>query len=120
MDRIHLNEQYPRFPSSTYILRNVKNMLRKYWEIKWTIKAKKPFNDIKKAKTKAPILVSPYFSKDFIFFSFASKHTIDGVLIQENQHNVEHLIAFFNKIWSIHTFVYEVEHGNLASHIPMT
>ena len=50
-------------------LRKVTNMLRKDCEIKWNIESKKSFNNIKKEITEALVLVSPDFSKYFIFFS---------------------------------------------------
>ena len=68
-------------PSFADILRNVTNMLRKGSDIKWTMEAKKSFNDIKKALTEALVLISLYFSKYFIIFSFASEHTIVGLLL---------------------------------------
>ena len=72
-------------------------MLRKDSDIKWTIEAKKYFNDIKKALTDEIFFISPYFSKDFIIFSFASEHTIARVLLQKSQQNAEQPIAFFSK-----------------------
>ena len=68
----------PRFVE---ILRGVTNMLQKYCDIKWTIEAKKYFIDTKKEIIEAPVLVSRNFSKDFIVFSFASEHTIAGILV---------------------------------------
>ena len=50
------------------------------------------------ALIEAPILVSPYFSKDFLIFSYASKHTVARVLLQKNDQNVEQPIAFFNRV----------------------
>ena len=85
-------------PSFVEILRSVTNMMRKYCDIKWTIEAKKYFTDIKKEVTKAPILVSLDFSKDFIVFSFAYEHTIARVLLTKNQQNEEKYIALFSKI----------------------
>ena len=43
------------------------------------------------------MLVSLDFSKDFLIFSFVSKHTIEGALLQKNQQNLEQPIAFFSK-----------------------
>ena len=74
-------------PSFANFLRNVTNMLRKDCEIKWTIEAKKYFNDIKKEITEYHVLVSREFYKDFISFSFASDHTRTGELLQKNKHN---------------------------------
>jgi hypothetical protein len=47
--------------------------------------------------TKAPVLASPNFEKDFILFSFSSEHTIDGDLLQKDEHNFENPIAYYNK-----------------------
>jgi hypothetical protein len=51
-------------------------MLRKGNEVKWTAKSRESFNQIKKALTEAPVLVSPDYSKDFLIFSFASFDTV--------------------------------------------
>ena len=71
-------------PNFAEILMNITNMLKKYHEIKWTIDARRYFKDIKQDINEAPVLVSPYFSKDFLIFSYASDHTIAGVLLQRN------------------------------------
>lgn len=42
-------------------------------------------------------MASPDFSKDLIIFSFASKHTVAGVLLQKNDENLEQPIAFYSK-----------------------
>ena len=62
-------------------IRNITEMLRKGNEIKWTTEERKSFEDIKIALTQAPILISPDFNKDFWIYSFASEHTIAGVLL---------------------------------------
>lgn len=72
-------------------------MLRKGIEIKWNSEAKKYFEDIKTALTKAPILISPNFEKDLQIYSFASKHTIVGVLLLKNEEGFEQPIAFYSK-----------------------
>ena len=58
--------------------------------------ARKYFKDIKQTIIEAPILVS--FSKDFLIFSYASEHTIAGVVLQKNNQNTEQPIAFFTKV----------------------
>jgi len=47
-------------------------MLKKGNEIKWILEERKSFEEIKVALTKAPVLASPDFEKDFILFSFSS------------------------------------------------
>jgi hypothetical protein len=72
-------------------------MLRKGHEIKWTAESRKSFDQIKKALTEAPVLVSPDYSKDFVIFSFSSFDTVEAVLLQENDQGQEQPIAFFSK-----------------------
>ena len=85
-------------PSFVEILRNVTNMLKNDNEIKWVVDARKYFKDIKKYITKALVLVSPEFSKYFLVFSYASKHTIARVLLHKNNQNVEKPIVLFRKV----------------------
>jgi hypothetical protein len=63
----------------------------------WENEGKLSFQRIKEAIIVAPVLVSPNFSKDFIIFSFASKDTIAGVLLQKNDQGDEQPIAFMRK-----------------------
>ena len=72
-------------------------MLKKDQEVKWTAEAKNSFEKIKMALTKAPVLVSPDFKKEFLTFSFASEDNLDVVLLQKNKDGLEQPIAFFSK-----------------------
>ena len=72
-------------------------MLKKDQEVKWTTEAKNAFEKIKMALTEAPVLVSPYFTKEFLTFSFPSEDTIAAVLLQKNKEGLEQPIAFFSK-----------------------
>ena len=51
-------------------------MLKKDSEIKQVVEARKYFNDIKKAITEAPILVSPYFLRDFMIKHIFVLHSL--------------------------------------------
>ena len=62
--------------------------------MKWTVEARYSLEKIKQALTKGPVLVSPYFLKDFLTFSFASQDTIAVVLLQKNAKGLEQPIAF--------------------------
>ena len=68
-------------PNLAEIIKHITNMLKKGNEIKWVPEARKCFEDIKVALTKALVLAIPNFEKDFILFSFTSGHTIVGVLL---------------------------------------
>jgi hypothetical protein len=43
------------------------------------------------------VLISPYYSKEFLIFSFTPDNTIVAVLLQRNENNQEQPIAFFIK-----------------------
>ena len=62
-------------------MKYITNMLRKDNQIKWTSATRQSFANIKKALTKAPLLIRSDFIKDFMIFSFALEHTIAGVLL---------------------------------------
>ena len=83
-------------------------MLKNDNEIKWIVDARKYFKDINKAITKAPILVSPGFSKYFLVFSYAFEHVIVGVLLQKNQQNYEQPIDFFSKVMKNGELKYDI------------
>ena len=72
-------------------------MLKKYVGVKWTLEAKKSFELVKLALTRAPVLISLDFSKDFLIFFFASEHNVTIVLLQKNPEGQEQPIAFFSK-----------------------
>ena len=44
------------------------------------------------------MLVSPYFDKYFLLFSYASEHTVAVVLLQKNDQGEEQPIEFFSKM----------------------
>ena len=90
------------------IMKHITNMLRKDNEIKLNQEARNSFSNIKKALTEAPVLISPDCTKDFHIFSFASEHTITGVLLQKNIENLEQPIAFYRKILRDATLKYNI------------
>ena len=73
-------------------------MLRKDHKIKWMVGAKKSFKNIKHAISEAPILISPYFEKDFLVFSYALEHTVVAIWPHKNDWGEEQPIEFFGKI----------------------
>jgi hypothetical protein len=79
------------------IVKLIIDMLKKNNEVKWTNEAKASFQRIKRVISEAPVLASPYYTKDFLIFSFAFEHTITAVLLQKNKEGFEQPIAFFSK-----------------------
>ena len=66
-------------------------MLEKDREVKWTAGSKLYFEKINQALTEAPMLVTPYFSKYFLTFSFSYEDTIVAVLMQKNSEGLNNL-----------------------------
>ena len=54
------------------------------------------------------MLISLDCTKDFHIFSFASGHTVAGVLLQKNVDNLEQPIAFYSKILRDATLRYDI------------
>eukprot|EP00253_Pinus_taeda_P006823 PITA_06823 len=84
-------------PNFAEVVKHITKMLKKGADFKWTAEAKKSFEEIKKALTPAPVLISPDFTKEFLIFTFASEDTIVGVLLQKGSQGTEQPISFFSK-----------------------
>ena len=48
----------------------------------WSDVGKRAFEDIKDAIAKAPILVHPNYTKEFIIYYYALEHTMSSILMQ--------------------------------------
>lgn len=83
-------------PNFAEIVKHITNMLKNNSDIKWINESKKSFYIINISLTKAPVLITPDYSKDFLIFSFAFEDTIVVVLLQKNTKGFEHPIGFFN------------------------
>jgi hypothetical protein len=79
------------------LVKHITIMLKKGNKVKWTVEPRKSFDQIKKALTEAPVLISPDYSKDFLIFSFASFDTVVVVLLQKNDVGIEQPISFFSR-----------------------
>jgi hypothetical protein len=79
------------------LVKHITTMLRKGNEVKWTVESRESFNQIKQALTRAHMLVSPDYSKDFIIFSFSSFDAVAVVLLQKNVEGMEKPISFFSR-----------------------
>ena len=90
------------------IIKHITCMLIKGNEIKWNPKARNSFEYIKVELTRAPVLASTDFTKDFIMFSFASEHMIVGVLLQKDEQNFENPIAYFSRTLCNATLRYDI------------
>ena len=76
-------------PNFVEIMKLITYMLKKKNKVKWMAEAKASFARIKKVISEAPVLERPDYLKDFLIFSFASKHTVTIVLLQKNEEGFE-------------------------------
>jgi hypothetical protein len=79
------------------LVKEITVMLRKGNKIKWSVEYCSSFDQIKKSVTKAPMLIDPNYSKDFIIFAFASFDTVAIVLLQKNEEGFEQSNVFFSR-----------------------
>lgn len=82
-------------PKFVEIVKDITKMLRKGFDIKWIAKEKNSFEKVKKSLTQELVIISPYFSKGFLVFTFASENTIARVLLQKGKQGTEQPISFF-------------------------
>lgn len=74
--------------------------------IKWTLKGKKAFHQIKEAMANTAALVCPDYIKYFIMYSYALDHTYLAILMQKNHEGVESPIAFMSYSLKAHELKY--------------
>ena len=67
------------------IVNPLQEMIKKYFNFKWTKERREAFEKIKEAIAKSPTLWIPKFDNEFILYTFASDHSIVDVLTQKNE-----------------------------------
>jgi hypothetical protein len=83
-------------PSFSEMVRPLQNLIKKDTQYHWGPTENQAFNNIKKAITDAPSLMSPDFSQDFTLYTFSSDHSYAVVLTQKNVENNEVPISFMS------------------------
>lgn len=83
-------------PDFSEIVKNIVDMMKGNKTFKWNDARKKSFEDIKDAIAKAPMLVHPNYTKEFIIFYYALKDTMSTILMQENKEKIQALISFMS------------------------
>jgi hypothetical protein len=76
------------------IVKPLQRMTKKDVQFKWTPLEKESFENIKYVITISPSLGSPYFSKYFLLYTFASHHFLAAVLTQKDEKGDEYPTAF--------------------------
>ncbi|XP_059073533.1 uncharacterized protein LOC131874261 [Cryptomeria japonica] len=63
----------------------------------WSKDGPRSFELIKEALAAAPTLLNPEFSKDFMLYAYGSIDNILAMSVQENEHGLEHPLAFLSQ-----------------------
>lgn len=71
-------------------------MMKGNKNFKWSDIGKRDFEDIKGAIAKAPILVHPDYTKEFIIYCYASEYAMSPILMQENKEGIQAPIYFMS------------------------
>ena len=81
----------------------------------WTNECENAFNNLKEQLTKAPVLMFPNFSKEFILDTDASFDRIGAVLAQIDENGKERVIAYGSKAMSKHELGYCITRKELLA-----
>ena len=93
----HINFIRRFIPNLAELMKPMQALLKKNAKFVWTSEGREAFGSIKNAITKSPVLVILDYSKEFMIFSFASKDTIAGALLQKKSEGFEQPIAFMSR-----------------------
>jgi hypothetical protein len=83
-------------PSFAETVKPLQDMIKKNAEFKWGSKQKEYFDKIKVEIVQDPTLLSPYFSREFILYTFASDIAFAVVLTQKNHEGDEFPMDFMS------------------------
>jgi hypothetical protein len=84
-------------PDYASIANPINLLLKKEQRFECTVDTQEDFNNIKGEITTNPVLISPYFQRDFIIYSFATETAIASVLTQKNAKGEELPISLMRK-----------------------
>jgi hypothetical protein len=83
-------------PDFVEIIKPLQNMIHKDAEFKWDDEKRDAFNNIKGAISRAPVLQSPDFNRDFSLYTLASDQSLAMVLTQKDDDNNEAQVSFMS------------------------
>ena len=76
------------------IVKPLQEMIKKYFNFKWTKERNEAFEKIKESTTEGPTLKSPNFNNEFILYTFSFDHSIVVVLTQKNDDGDQFSVSF--------------------------
>lgn len=84
-------------PDFSKIKKCIIDMMKGSQSFKWNDSGKKAFDLIKHAIARAPMLVHPDYTKEFILYCYEFAHTLSAILMQENNEGIQAPITFMVK-----------------------
>ena len=72
-------------------------LLRSKIPFLWDAYAQESFDSLKHALMSTPLIFPPDFDRDFILYISTSTYSVVGVLIQEDDNGIEHVIYYVSK-----------------------
>ena len=79
------------------ITKGFMRLLKKDTPFIWDEWAQESFDTLKKSLESTPLLKSPDYSRDYLFYIVASEETIGMVLVQEDDELCEHIIYYLSQ-----------------------
>ncbi|KAJ8046946.1 hypothetical protein HOLleu_05792 [Holothuria leucospilota] len=90
-------------------------LLKKNEKFDWTDNCQAAFESLKKALMSSPVLIAPDFEKQFKLAVDASDNGIGAVLLQADEHGVDHPVCYYSKKFDKHQKNYStIEKETLA------
>ncbi|KAJ8035392.1 hypothetical protein HOLleu_22614 [Holothuria leucospilota] len=107
---------YRRFcPNFSDIAAPLTKLLKKNEKFDWTDNCQAAFELFKKAPMSSPVLIAPDFEKQFKLAVDASDNGIGAVLLQADEHGVDHPVCYYSKKFDKHQKNYStIEKETLA------
>jgi hypothetical protein len=94
---------YRQFSNSFSVIAELfTNLLKKRNKFIWNDKCQIAFDSLKAILKISPVLLAPYFNKNFKLAVDASDIGAGGVLIQEDNNCVDHPVCYFSKKFNEH------------------
>jgi hypothetical protein len=83
-------------PDFAETIKPLEKMIHKDVDFNWDDERKYAFKNIKTAISQAPVLWSPYYSKDFFHYTFSSDQYLVVILAQKDDDNNEASVSFMS------------------------
>ena len=83
-------------PKFSQVIKPLQFLVKKDIPFKWSVESQNAFTEIRRAIVEALSLVSPYFGKDFIIYTFATDFSYAVVVTQKDHEDAKIPISFMS------------------------